>query len=370
MLDPLDDYPIHQTPMPLVENSLGPNAYDRYFFNGYNADGSVFFSVAFGVYPNKHIVDGALCVVLDGTHHSVFASARLGHDRSNLNVGPLTITIDEPMSQIRVVVDHAEIGLDATFAARTPPIEEPRFVNHQLSIGVFDYTRYTQFGDWSGTAIVDGTSIDLDGLQGCRDRSWGQRGGAGPTAAPNAPQFFWLWTPINFPDGALHLDTNEYEDGSRWHDGGFAAPLLAGDVEPWRQPVEQMRTVDHRLVLEPGTRWLESAELDFTPWRGDPFTVRLTPLARFQMSGVGYGHAKFRHGNWVGEAVVETERKALADYDPTELGNFHVQHIVKAEVGDRVGVGVAELIILGPYESLGLTGIMDVKPGLPGAGHR
>lgn len=364
MLDPLDEYPIHQTPVPLTENSLGQNAYDRFFFNGYNGDGSIFFSVAFGVYPNKRIVDGALCIVIDGVQHSVFASERLGNDRSRTAVGPLTITVEQPMSRIRVVVDHPEIAIDAVFSARTPPIEEPRFVNHQLSIGVFDYTRYTQFGSWDGSATLDGQPIDLTGLQGCRDRSWGQRGGAGQTAAPTAPQFFWLWTPINFEDGALHMDSNEHGDGSRWHDGGFAAPLLSGDTEPWLQPVERMRDVEHRLVLQPGTRWLESAELDFIPWRGDPFTVRLTPIAQFQMSGVGYGHARFRHGNWVGEAIVETERTPLSEYDPKIPGNFHVQQIVRATSGDRVGIGVAELLIIGPYTPLGLNELMDVAPDI------
>lgn len=357
VLDPLDDYPIHQTPVPLTQNDLGSNAYDRYFFNGYNSDGTVFFALAFGVYPNRRIVDAAVCVMVEGIQHSVFASGRMGADRRRLAVGPISIDIAEPMSTMILTVDHPDVGLAATFSARTPPVEEPRFVNHELSIGVFDYTRYTQFGEWSGTATVAGESINLDSLRGCRDRSWGQRGGRGPDSPPVAPEFFWLWTPINFDDGALHLDVNENPDGSRWHQGGFSVPLLDGGSPPWQQPFEQMAAIDHRLQLEPGTRWVRSAELVFKPWRGDEFSVELTPLTRFQMSGIGYGHPRYRHGTWSGDDMVASEKLVTADVDPTSPGSFHVQHVVEAVVGDRRGVGVLELVAIGPYEPLGLSGL-------------
>lgn len=360
MLDPLDDYPIHQTPVSLTENALGANAYDRYFFNGYNRDGSVFFAVALGVYPNRKIIDAALCVMVDGVQHSVYASGRMGDDRRATTVGPISIEIVEPMKEMRITVDHPEVGIDATFSTRTPPIEEPRFSNHELSIGVFDYTRYTQFGEWTGSATIGRSTIDVTGTRGCRDRSWGQRGGRGPDTPPVAPQFFWLWTPINFDDGGVHLDVNENADGTRWHDGGFSAPLLEGERQPWQQPVERMASVDYRLELQAGTRWMRSAELRFAPWRGDDFTVELTPLTRFQMSGVGYGHPRFRHGSWIGDDVVETERVALVEIDPALPGNFHVQHIVEARSADRVGVGVLELLILGPHLGLGLEHLADV----------
>ncbi len=359
MLDPLDDFPIHQTPVSITQNDLGSNAYDRYFFNGYSDDGSVFFAVALGVYPNRQIIDAAACVMIDGVQHSVFASGRMGGDRRLLSVGPITIEIPEPMATMVITCDHPDVGLAATFKARTPPIEEPRFVNHQMSMGVFDYTRYTQFGDWSGTATVAGDAIDLAGTRGCRDRSWGQRGNRGPDAPPAMPEFFWLWTPINFEDGALHLDVNENPDGSRWHQGGFSVPLLSGDRPPWQQPFEQMAAVDHRLEMEPGTRWVRSAELLFKPWRGDEFTVALTPLTRFQMSGVGYGHPKYRHGTWNGDDVVATERLVTADVDPMSVGSFHVQHVVEADTGDRRGVGVLELIVIGPHDGLGFSGLGD-----------
>ena len=50
MLSAGDEYPIHQTPEPVAYSGSDRNFYDRYFFNGYSADGSTFFAAAMGVY--------------------------------------------------------------------------------------------------------------------------------------------------------------------------------------------------------------------------------------------------------------------------------------------------------------------------------
>ena len=55
MLTKGDDYPLHQTPEPIAYVGGNRNFYDRYFFNGYNADGSVFFAFALGVLSLIHI---------------------------------------------------------------------------------------------------------------------------------------------------------------------------------------------------------------------------------------------------------------------------------------------------------------------------
>jgi hypothetical protein len=61
MLTRGDDYPIHQTAEPVAYAGTDRNFYDRYFFNGYAAEGEgdAFFAVAFGVYPHLNIADAA-----------------------------------------------------------------------------------------------------------------------------------------------------------------------------------------------------------------------------------------------------------------------------------------------------------------------
>jgi hypothetical protein len=80
MLIGFDDYPVHQTALPLAHAGSGsPHHYDRFWFNGFRDD--LMFGVAFCVYPNRELVDGAFSVVVDGRQHSVFASGRIGPTR-------------------------------------------------------------------------------------------------------------------------------------------------------------------------------------------------------------------------------------------------------------------------------------------------
>ena len=62
MLLPEDDFPLHQSAQPLSQVMGGhPNAYDRFWFNGY--DDTTFFAFALGLYPNRGVIDAAFSVV-------------------------------------------------------------------------------------------------------------------------------------------------------------------------------------------------------------------------------------------------------------------------------------------------------------------
>jgi hypothetical protein len=74
MLTAGDEYPIHQTPEPVAFSGSDRNFYDRFFFNGYSADGSVFFAAAMGVYPHLNVIDGSVSVLHEGKQSSVFFS--------------------------------------------------------------------------------------------------------------------------------------------------------------------------------------------------------------------------------------------------------------------------------------------------------
>jgi hypothetical protein len=69
------DYPMHQAPVPVSEtSSSGINFYDRYFFNGYERDRSSYFSLAMGLYPNRHVADAAFSVIDNDEQISVWGS--------------------------------------------------------------------------------------------------------------------------------------------------------------------------------------------------------------------------------------------------------------------------------------------------------
>ncbi len=332
MLTSFDDYPIHQGSLPVALTATSdPNHYDRYFFNGYHRDGSLYFAAAMGLYPNRHVADAAFSVVRNGEQVNVHASRRAPLDRLEANtVGPIRVEIVEPMRVQRLHVDAPEHGLRAelTLTARTDAIQEPYFhrrVGHRVQ---FDYTRLTQFGSWSGWIELDGERIDVapDATWGSRDRSWGIRpvGEHYAYGAPTGvPQFYWLWAPVNFESFCLHFDVNEDSSGRRWHEEALWVPLGG--------PPEARRS-EYELEWLPGTRRAASFELTLhDDERGEHAVARFESLVTFQMLGIGYGHPEWGHGRWKGEHEVGGDRWTLPVPDPTAPHHVHIQELCRGD---------------------------------------
>lgn len=380
MLNPLDDYPVHQTAEPVAHLATADrHAYDRYFFHGYDREGEVVFGAALGVYPNLGIIDAAVTVVREGRQRSVFASGRLPADRTRTRIGPLAVEVVRPLDVLRVTCDAVDLGLEAdlTFRAATIALEEPRHGFRTGTTTTLDATRLTQWGDWSGHLVVDDARIEVraDTHLGLRDRSWGLRpvGDPAPAGAPahELPAFSWFWAPLRFADGCLHAAANEHADGRRWFSFGARLPLLddaeradhGADRFDTGGVVEPLRDVDLAVAWRPGTRRAARADLTLVPWRHNPVVVALEPLALLPLRGLGYLHPEWGHGRWHDELAIGSESLALTDLDPTDLAALHVQQVVRATAdgpaGTRTGWGVLEQLVVGPHEPSGLTGFTD-----------
>jgi len=369
MLTRFDDYLIHQTADPVAHPGSGDrNFYDRYFFNGYDRDGELFFAAALGLYPNRRVMDAAVSVVHDGVQHSVHASRLAPLERGETRVGPIAVEILEPMRRFRVTLAANPSGIEGemTFSSRAQPIEEPRFHRSHEGRVMMDYTRLTQFGIWEGSISIEGRRHRLSRARhiGCRDRSWGIRPvGERDAGAPGPlPQFFWLWAPMQFDDCCAHFDVNEDGDGARWHAFGSVMPALAPDApEDVALPAmpSEMASVAHDIVWQPGTRRATSARIALTAVGGQTHELALEPILTFQMLGLGYLHPEWGHGLWKGENAVAVERWRLADCAPMDLRHIHVQQLCRVRMGDRVGAGVLEQLVIGPHAPSGFKGLMD-----------
>lgn len=377
MLTAFDDFPVHQTSQPVAQTATSDiNHYDRYFFNGYTSDASLFFAAAMGLYPNRHVADAAFSVVVDGgtvdaRQINVHASRRAPADRAEANaVGPITVEVVNPLHTLRITVEAPEHGLRAalTFTRRTAPIEEPHFFHRVGQRVLMDSTRMTQFGSWDGWIEIDGELVELSpgDVRGSRDRSWGVRpvGERSPTGAPVAdPQYFWLWAPINFDNFTTHFDVNELSDGKRWHESGNVALVADGGNTDTAEPAETMRDVDYRIEWRPGTRAARTCEIDLVPWSGSPSTITLEPLYDFHMLGIGYTHPEWAHGVWKGELEVGGDRWDLPVDDMAAPHHVHVQTVVRATtsggLGDHEGLGILEQLAIGRHAPTGLDGYFD-----------
>ncbi len=367
MLTAGDEYPIHQTPEP-VALVTDRNFYDRFFFNGYAPDGSAFFAAAMGVYPALDVIDGAFCVSVGGKQHNLRVSARLGGDRMAMQIGPISISVDVPLSLVtlKVAANDGPLAAELTFTGRHFPVEEPRFTRRNGTRLFMDYTRMTQNGRWSGWISVDGERIAVDQRWcGTRDRSWGIRpvGKPDPQPAPMEPQFFWLWTPCNFDATSLYCHTNDDGNGLPWNrravvcadagstgDGSdFEAPAIAYQWAPGGRRIAALGidlAPDHRLAL--------------TPLRG------MGGNGHFYMNGLGYTHPLWGHGIDHGHfdmAYDMIDHAAVADGD---YANMHIQALAQAELRtpDAVhrGMGVIEQMFIGPHAASGLAGLFDPHP--------
>lgn len=367
MITPYDDFPIHQTADPVAHPVSGdPNHYDRYFFNGFSPDGSVFFAGAMGHYPNRAVIDAAFSVVTDGVQRSVFASGRMPADRAT-TVGPVSVDPVEPLRTIHFRVGPNDFGLTAelVFAARTAVVEEPRNTIVSGARRVMDSTRLTQWGTWSGGIAIDGTDVAVESFYGVRDRSWGQRGvGAQvPTNhVPQPPQLFWLWAPLHFSRFCTHLALFERADGDRWLEQGLVVPVLAPGEATWGGDgvgVDHLESVGYQLRWAKGTRLVEAASLSLVSRVTGRSEIELTPQLTFRMRGIGYTHPYWGHGSVHGELEVGGESHRVDELDPTDPSCVHVQSVCRARLGDEDGIGVLEQLAIGEHRPSGLTGLFD-----------
>ncbi|TPG14572.1 hypothetical protein [Sphingomonas oligophenolica] len=365
MLTRGDDYPIHQTAEPIAYAGTDRNFYDRYFFNGYPADDggdddNRMFAIAFGVYPQLNIADASFCWMANGRQINLHASRWLDMERMAPAVGPIRVTVEEPLQRLRITVDAPDQGIaaDIVFTGRSFPIEESRFTRRVGPRTFLDYTRLTQNGRYSGWIEIDGARTDIEGYVGTRDRSWGVR----PIGARDAqlpapampPQFFWLWSPCVFADGDLFFHTNDDANGRPWNRRSVWAPLGTDAGEE-----AHFASAEARIDWAAGTRNAVAATIAL-----DGGTLVFDPQATFFMMGLGYGHPVWGHGINHGELKVEREELLSADVDRTQPHHFHIQalsRVVWTDAGGRtrIGRGVLEQLVLGPYVPGGFTGMID-----------
>lgn len=366
MISKGDDYPLHQTPEPVAYSGADRNFYDRYFFNGYSKDGQHFFALALGVYPHIDIIDASFAVIADGIQHNLRASRVLGAERMETRVGPISVEVVEPLKQLRVRVEDNEHGITAqlAFEARTAPIEEPRFIHRLGPQTVFDYTRMTQNGSYSGRVEVKGKTIEItnDRFLGTRDRSWGIRPIGPPdmrkTGITPLHQFYWIWAPLNFEECSVFYALNENADGSPW---ARSAKIARNGA------VKEAAEFSSSIEFKSGTRHAQSTVIQMRFEDGENARIKLLPKYNFYMSGIGYLHPEWNHGTFKANNALAYDIINLAAINENAPLHLHVQAFCQATMTDgkgdqNEGVGVLEQLILGPHAPSGFKSLIDPAP--------
>lgn len=373
MLSLFDDYPIHQTPDPIKTPwTTDRDFYERYWFNGYSKAGDLYLGVGTALYPHLGIQDCGISVVRNGEQHAFHASARANAEPSRSEVGPFRLEIVEPMRSCRVTLEDNETDFECEllFEGRTANIEEPRHSLQHGSRRIMDTSRFAQLGHWSGWIRYGGETLELERSEtlGTKDRSWGVRpvGGGDSRGAPplsNEGGIFFLWAPLHWEDMGSHFQLFEDRHGRPLYQVGAFLPVYdtAAAIPAVEDPdVEHMRSLEYDLAFDTGSRMINSADLSMTSLEsGDRHEIHLERIFTFRMRGIGYGHPEWGHGLWKGELAMASEMWKLDEVDDNDFFSQHVQHLVRARMGDREGIGVLEQVILGAHRPSGFDEFLD-----------
>ncbi|MEU8775647.1 hypothetical protein [Streptomyces sp. NPDC048606] len=370
---PLDEYPVHQAPLSMKHLVTGDrNAYDRCIFHVFDHTGRALLVLGLGVYPNTGVIDAYATLRLGDELLAVRASDALTDDRMNLSVGPLRITVDEPLKRITLhcepdPADPDGLAYEITWTADFPAVWEPHHVQRRGDRLMLEGRRFVQAGHVSGAIRARGQTFTLTPGEwtGTRDRSWGVRplpGEEGGRAAEeHRPEgFHWLWIPVRFEDRFLMVIAQEDADGHRTlNEAVQVFPEGTG-----RHDV-QLGWPHTEIRYRPGTRHPLSAVVHLTDPSRKPLELGVEILASSPLAiGAGYPPAgDWQHGTWQGRGWIDRRSYDLSDPAAHPAAAFGVtDHAARFTLDGRVGHGIFEHGSFGRHDPSGFTDYGSVAP--------
>lgn len=353
---PLDEFPIHQTPLSMARvASSDRNFYDRSYFNAHDQDGGTFLVSGFGVYPNLGVVDAFVALRRRDQQWTVRFSDALVERSTELRVGGYRIEVLEPLKRLRLVCEHESLSADLTWTGSFPAVDEEPHLMLNGARPTLNAQRFAQVGSWSGTLSVQGEQITVEPevWSGSRDRSWGVRPvgepePAGRAAAEPIDGFWWLYAPLRFDDFAIIVIIQESPDGYRtlndakrvWPDGR----------------VEQLGWPRVEITYRSGTRHPEFARLHLTAMDGTPVTIEVETVNFIALHvGAGYGgDPDWVHGQWKGAGWSDAQIYDLTD--PAIVARVPwgaIDHVARATCNGAPGSGLFEHASVGRHDPTG-----------------
>ncbi|MCW2796089.1 hypothetical protein [Nocardioides sp.] len=366
MVGPLDEYPIHQVPLPVAwAGSSDRNFYDRCYLNAHDRTGEIFVITGLGYYPNLGTKDAFVLVRRGGVQTAVHLSDAIDDDRLNQHVNGYRLEVIEPLKKLRVVLEETEgIAMDLTWEGSFDVLQEQPHVMRAGSRVTLDAQRFAQVGTWSGSIAIDGEEIAVspDRWVGTRDRSWGIRpvGEAEPAGKPADPPFegmWWLYVPMRFEDYAVILIMQENPDGYR---------VLNDCTRVWRDGrVEQLGWPRADIRYGSGTRIPTGASITCTTPDGKPVQLEVESLLPVPIHvGGGYGgDSDWTHGMWKGAGFTERVTYDMTSPEVDGRAMFGViDHVGRATCDGAEGWGLFEHGALGRHDPSGFADWFTLAP--------
>jgi hypothetical protein len=366
-LTTLDEYPWHQTPAPFpLPATSDPRFNDGYYFGLFTEGAYAFLGLR--LYPNTNVMDGYAGAVVAGEQRTVRASRALRPAVQSLAVGPVRLTILEPLRTQRLEVAENETGIafDVTITASAPPFFETPDIHYRRGRLLNHVLRYTQLARADGTLTVDGKPRPVERWYCDRDHSWGIRASMGPRLALKGtepsrgdPRAIRIWMPFEAGERFGFFSLHEDSDGRRLDFDGRLYDAQLGE--------RTLVDVRHAFRYVPGTRRLTDGEFTLVDEDGGEhryaFEVVCDPA-----SPQGFGYVRGWSdgeppGVWRGAQHVESDRFRVDD-PHTVAGPPHVapeRRLGACEYPARLhgpdgetGIAQIEHMVYRPYAPYGL----------------
>ncbi|MBI1181080.1 MAG: hypothetical protein GC201_11015 [Alphaproteobacteria bacterium] len=371
MLSELDETLMHQGPVTFDHALTSDHRFfDRMFVGGHCAD-NVKFITGMAAYKNMNAFDGFLCVQKDGRQYNARFSRPFLPDLGNLSVGPLRVTVLEPLKRLSVSLAAPEgqpVEAELVFTGLYPAHEEAhhlRRINGRLQQ---DYRRFDQIGRVDGWLSVAGERIPVEDWFSVRDHSWGVRPGVGgyepttiiPSAAePVSLGQLFIWLAFRTPSMAGQMQRQEDSDGRLLMQDGYI-------LRPGPDGIRQIgvRDIAHDIEFVEGTRVYRKARLEVVLENGETLDIRAKALlSPWCYKGSGYD------SGYDDEMGLGFHRGATAQYDVYDVSHpedsvlpdgriiqpVHREQPVTLTVNGEAGLGHLPVINWGLVKSYGLS---------------
>lgn len=300
-----DDLILHHAPPD------APDGYfDRFYFNLHGPELPMLL-IGGGVYPNRDLVDGYV-VVVDGTGQRNLRMSTDLDPGEPQRLGAMRWEVLAPYEAWRLTLDDSPIGIrfDLTWQARTPP-----WMCQPIRLGAdathdSNFSHFFQSGCYTGTLTIDGTTYDVSGWWGQRDRSRGTR----PAALR---QGLHLWVQAQFADHCVGVMADfdrdgrpALVDGAVMHTDGRLDPII--EVQHDLSFDTDLDTAGGRLLIATRSGRRRVIDVDAGQFPGG------------YMAGAGYGGW---HGVPRGPGYHEAEMWAHSSVNPSSLGSSMVDRL-------------------------------------------
>jgi hypothetical protein len=223
-LNDFDDYPFHQAFTPLDVPATSDSHYnDGYWFSFYGA--AQYFYFGLRLHPNNNVMDGYAGVVQNGEQRTLRVSRALRPRTNELEIGPHRLQILEPMRRQRLTLAENETGIsyDVEIERVMRPFLEAQHVQYRFGRMINNLSRYVGVNRATGTATIDGETIEIDRWHSARDHSWGIRSTMGPFVPLHGiepeqgdgdPRALRLWVPFEVDGHSGFFHMHEDADGN------------------------------------------------------------------------------------------------------------------------------------------------------------